>query len=59
MSRPHCQTRSRNHPAHADKLRAGEERNTRWQALSTSAKVASLKKRRGFSKRQMKLLSEV
>ena len=38
----------------------GEARNTAWASLSTSAKIASLKARRGESKRQMtKLLAHV
>ena len=58
MSTPHCQTRSRNHPAFAAKKAEGEVRNSTWQAKATSEKVALLKKRRGFSKRQQAKLRE-
>ena len=54
----HCQTRSRNHPRFAEKIAEGATRNERWANLTTSAKVAELRKRRGFSKRQQTRLIE-
>lgn len=59
MASRHCQRRSRNHPAYADKLKAGEERNEIWRSVSNSTKVAVLKKRRGFSKRQQAKLANI
>jgi NADH:ubiquinone oxidoreductase subunit B-like Fe-S oxidoreductase len=40
------------------KRKDGEERNKQWQEMSTADKIASLKGRRGKSKRQMKKLEE-
>jgi hypothetical protein len=39
-----------------ERRREAVERNTRWQALTTSEKISSLKARRGESKRQLKKL---
>ena len=38
------------------KRREGEERNAEWRSLTPAEQIASLKGRRGQSKRQMKKL---
>ena len=58
MSRPHCQTRSKNHPAQAQKLAEGVKRNAAWQGLATKDKLHVLARRRGASKRQVAKLGK-
>ena len=41
------------HEVKETRRKEGIERNTAWQALSTDAKIASLRGRRGNSKRQL------
>lgn len=51
------QRRSKRHPAYAQKLQEGIERNEAWAKLTTTEKLNSLALRRGLSKRQVSKLA--